>query len=59
MKEAYKNKKTSGFQAMDETEVALPVKREHKSIFAQQLNNNFSKEVDDNLVIESIKPDLE
>jgi hypothetical protein len=34
MKEMYKNKKTGGFKAMDETEVALPVKREHKSIFA-------------------------
>ena len=36
---------------MDETEVQLPVKREHKSIFSQQLNNNFSKEVDDTIVI--------
>lgn len=55
----YKNKSKGGFQAMEETEVAIPVKKEHKSIFAQQLNNNFSKEVDDTLVIESAKPDLE
>jgi|TARA_B110001450_G_scaffold252176_1_gene273448 hypothetical protein len=35
MREMYKNKSKGGFQAMEETEVAIPVKKEHKSIFAQ------------------------
>lgn len=48
LKNLYKNQIVNKINREAETEILVPGhgKKEYKSIFAQQLNNNFSKDVD-------------